>query len=195
MNERTYDSGYSKVSKRIALFVISAVASGIIGIYVKRFFDKEIDVKITAEQTHSVEYIKSAGGAFTGVPKKNKFGVDMYDQDIIVRNTGNLPLKQFFVAASLGDTRGRLGRGSFGEPWVPPSQTVRCEPMPPSAQDATLQGVGTWWRVAWNCNLLNPGEEVRLKIWDGVDKVEYFTVTVRAEGVTQEKGFAFVENR
>jgi len=82
-----------------------------------------------------------------------------------------------------------------GEPWVPPSQTVRCEPMPPSAQDATLQGVGTWWRVAWNCNLLNPGEEVRLRIWDGVDKVEYFTVTVRAEGVTQEKGFAFVENR
>lgn len=158
-------SGHN-ISKRLIIFLVSAITSAVIGIYISRLFAKKNKILISVNQT-----IESRQSIIDNKP--NRFGPP-FNQVIELTNEGELPLTDFTVTA--------YGSGLFdarlGKPWVPENYIQNCETV---VSENSIS-------VKWKCKLFNPGEVIRLGI-DGSDEIENFTVTVRSVGITQSMKF------
>lgn len=161
---------------RVALYIFSAAASAIIGLYVTRLFQKEkeflVDVFCTEALSSDQARAKSYSIQLGEAPPSRKVPIPVFDQIIEVENIGDLPLMNLTIQTVRRDTRDPFAWRfkEFGDPSVTPIYRDICDVRESDR-----------WTVTWFCELLNPNEWTVLHIKESVGSAP-MEIAIRAEG-------------
>lgn len=145
-------AGKSSKTKKITIFVLSAIASTIIGVYVLKIFEKKVEIDIKIWESEIVD--KSAS-------------YSKYKRTFYILNDGDLPLKNLTVYVSVQSGAVQ----TLGTPKIAHVIKNECAVTNLTRHTAT-----------WECNYLNPRESIGLVLVNGVGRGREYLVGIRAEG-------------
>lgn len=143
-----------KLMRRIAIFVVSAAASALIGIYIKGLvtqeaeitFEISIDEFLASDQSDAIKFTIVVDGQETGAWRS----IPVTKQRIRIRNTSELPLEDFTISVSWP--------ARWGDSYAPPIYlkagfgTPVIENFGPGADCQVLKNDRS--SITWKCPLL-----------------------------------------